>query len=189
MKKKLIVIILGILIIGATTQVIGVSLRYKFSLEDQQLKTNLKEFFDVGVGIPSNIKYGQNRDLGEDSLFVTVKNYGDLSASVNLDFLLERYDGNDWAEVDSGENGPYDLNPDHWIESFFDVVYEDEGTYRATFSLDTPGFKSFPHWIDDFPDNDVFQIGYWIRDSPTRWYVDPESSQGEMDQKSILFKQ
>ena len=33
---------------------------------------------------------------------------------------------------------PYDLDPDVWIESFFDVYFDFEGEYRATFSLDTP---------------------------------------------------
>ncbi len=190
MKNKLIGIFLGILVIGAAIQVTGESLSYKISIEDQQHKTNSNEFFDVGVGIPTDILNGETRNIGEDNFFVTVQNNGDFSALVDLDFYLERYDDNEWTEVDSGGKGPYDLDPDVWVESFFDVVYDYEGEYRATFSLDSPRFKTLSVWSDDNPENDVYRVVFFVINplSTHEWYVDDDASSGGDGSKEHPFQ-
>lgn len=176
MRKELIGIILCFLLTSAVFQVTGESLENKLIIEAQKIDTNSKGFFDVGVGIPTNVLFGQTRYFGADSLVVSVSNYGDSSAMVDVNFLLERFDNDDWAEVDSGGKGPYDLDPDIWVESFFDVTYDFEGEYRATFSLDSPRYKS--DWTDDNPDNDVYQVVFFVIDptSTPEWYVDDDGS-------------
>ncbi len=76
-----------------------------------------------------------------------------------IDDILIEGEVNNWDEIDSQSKGPYDLDPDVWIESFFDVYYDFEGEYRATFSLDTPLRGD---WIDDNPDNDVYQAVFTV---------------------------
>ncbi|HEC76585.1 MAG TPA: hypothetical protein ENI33_04930, partial [Thermoplasmatales archaeon] len=79
------------------------------------------------------------------------------------DVMIEGYELG-WEEVDSGNNGPYEIDPEAWIESFFDVFYDAEGEYRATFSLDSP-LKG--DWSDDDPDNDVYQAIYMVVNDTT----------------------
>ena len=179
MKKELIVIILGILLIGAGIQVTAKDFNLIKNNIDQK-KLNEIEFFDVGVGSPSDILFGQTRYLGEDNFFVSVQNNGDDSASVGLDFILEVYDGNEWDEIDSGGNGPYDIDPEAWVESFFDVFYDSEGAYRATFSLDSPRSETQSDWSDDNPENDVFQVVFFVisQSSINEWFVDDDASPG-----------
>jgi parallel beta-helix repeat protein len=179
MKKELIVVLLGILLIGAVIQVTAKDLK-PIQENIKQKKLNEIFIFDVGVGFPSDILYGQTRYLGEDNFFVSVQNNGDGYASVYLDFLLERYDGNEWDEIDSGGNGPYDLDPDVWIESFFDVSYDSQGAYRATFSLDSPRSETQFDWSDDNPENDVFQVMFFVINpySSDEWYVDDDAPPG-----------
>ncbi|ENO11997.1 hypothetical protein MBGDC06_00432 [Thermoplasmatales archaeon SCGC AB-539-C06] len=170
MKKKIIGIFVVMLLIATSIQVAGGNLSYTFCLEKVQSKVNCDDlclFFDVGVGEPTNITNGDIRILGEDNLFVNVKNNGDMPAFVELDFLLEKLEESEWTEVDSGGKGPYDLDPDVWVESFFDVFYDTEGEYRATFSLDTPlemlsRFTIGNDWFDDNPDNDVYQAVFTV---------------------------
>jgi RHS repeat-associated protein len=78
---------------------------------------------------------------------------------VYIDDVLVEGMGPGWTEVDSGSNGPYELDPEAWVESFFDVCYDMEGAYRATFSLDTPVRAN---WSDDDPGNDVYQAAYTV---------------------------
>ena len=118
------------------------------------------EYFDVGIIPPSTIVNGDIRSTGEDSYSITIVNYGDVPASVELDFKLDLLDGFEWEEVDSVSKGPYDLDPDVWIESFFDVFYDVEGEYRATFSLDSP--ISNEDWSDDNPENDKVEVQFSV---------------------------
>ena len=136
------------------------------------------EYFDVGIIPPSTIVNGDIRSTGEDSYSITIVNYGDVPASVELDFKLDLLDGFEWEEVDSGSKGPYDLDPDVWIESFFDVFYDLEGEYRATFSLDSPMSKG--DWSDDNPENDKFEVLFSVRldCEVDKWYVDDDASPG-----------
>jgi hypothetical protein len=110
------------------------------------------EFMIIDIGIiDSNIHDDDLRYVGPDALNVTVKNLGDVTTSINVSFSLEWWNISVWEEVDSSSNGPYDLDPDVWVESFFDVFYDMEGEYRATFSLDTP----LRGWVDYNSSNDV----------------------------------
>ena len=94
----------------------------------------LTEESDVGIGEPSNIQNGDSRVYGPQNLMVTATNNGETPTSIEIDFSLDALDGLDWSEVDSGSNGPYDLDPDVWVESFFDIGFftESLGYYRAT---------------------------------------------------------
>ncbi len=145
------------------------------------------EDFDVGIIPPSTIVNGDIRSTGEDSYSITKANNGDVPASVELDFKLDLLDGFEWEEVDSGSKGPYDLDPDAWIESFFDVVYDTEGYYRATFSLDTPlemlsRFTIGNDWFDDNPDNDVYQAVFTVttNNPPNKPVCSYDSSSDEL---------
>ena len=179
MKRKCFATILGILLIGAAVQVTAEDSRVIKNITSQN---NLlkKDFFDVGVGSPSDILFGQTRYLGEDNFFVSIQNNGDDDVTIYLDFLLERFDVNEWEEIDSGGNGPYDVDPDVWIESFFDVSYDSEGAYRATFSLDSPRSETQSDWSDDNPENDVFQLIFFVINpsSINEWYVDDDAAPG-----------
>ena len=146
------------------------------------------EDFDVGIIPPSTIVNGDTRSTGEDSFSITIVNNGDVSASVELDFELDFLDGFEWEEVDSGSKGPYDLDPDVWIESFFDVYYDFEGEYRATISLDSP--MSNENWSDDNPENDKFEVLFSVRldCEVDKWYVDDDASSGGDGSKSRPFQ-
>jgi len=146
------------------------------------------EDFDVGIIPPSTIVNGDIRSTGEDSYSITIVNNGDVPASVELDFKLDLLDGFEWGEVDSGSKGPYDLDPDVWIESFFDVSYDSEGEYRATFSLDSPMGKE--DWSDDNPENDKFEVLFSVRldCEVDKWYVDDDASSGGDGSKSRPFQ-
>ena len=152
---------MGVLLILIAIPIAGESLESKSSLQ----------FYDLGVGEPSNFGEGDTRFLGEDSLSVTIINNGDLSGVTQLDFLLERNENSEWVEVDSGGNGPYEIDPEAWVESFFDVCYEFEGEYRATFSLDTPIGASINSWEDDNPSNDVYQVEFQVIKAP-KYHLD-----------------
>jgi len=110
------------------------------------------EKIDIGI-IDAGIHDGDTRYIGSDTLNVTVKNLGTITTSVMVNLTLEWWNttASDWEEVDSGSMGPYDLDPDVWVESFFDVYYDFEGEYRATFSLDTPLYTG---WNDNDSSND-----------------------------------
>ena len=179
MKNKLIVVFLGVLLIGAAVQVTANNFKGVQNTFNKQ-ELNIMEFFDVGVGFPSDILFGQTRYIGDDHFFVTVQNNGDEPAFVDLDFILERFDGFGWYEIDSGGNGPYDLDPDIWVESFFDISYDLVGEYRATFSLDTPNLNTIYSWNDDNPENDIHQVIFFVIDPQTinEWYVDDDASPG-----------
>lgn len=90
------------------------------------------------------------RFIGEESDFI----------EFFIDDILIEGEEYDWIETETSSNGPYDLDPDVWIESFFDVYYDREGYYRATFSLDTPLRGD---WFDDNPNNDVYQAVFTVR--------------------------
>ncbi|HEC76484.1 MAG TPA: hypothetical protein ENI33_04410, partial [Thermoplasmatales archaeon] len=83
------------------------------------------------------------------------------------DIIVEGFESG-WVEVDSESKGPYEIDPDIWIESFFDVFYDIEGEYRATFSLDNPVRRS---WSDDQSDNDVYQATYMVVNDTTSPYI------------------
>jgi len=122
---------------------------------------------DVGI-VDSNIHDGYYRGLGSDRLKVAIKNNGDCNVSTYVNFTLEMRNPSlpsGWGEVDSGNKGPYDLDPDAWVESFFDVFYDFEGEYRATFSLETycQGNIIYP---DFNPDNDVYQAVFTVDSIP-----------------------
>ncbi len=109
--------------------------------------------------------------LGEEDVYFAFRFVGEEFDFIEffIDDILIEGEEYDWDEIDSQSNGPYDLDPDVWIESFFDVFYDVEGEYRATFSLDTPLRSS---WFDDNPNNDVYQAVFTViannpPDSPT----------------------
>jgi hypothetical protein len=163
MKKIFGLIIVWMLIILLSIQVLG----FDSGLESLSIDDNTTDYyFDVGIGEPTNIHEGDIFPLGENELFVTLKNSGEIPAYVEVDFLLEFNGEYGWEEIASGVDGPYDLDPDAWIESFFDVFFDLEGEYRATFSLDTPLRKVGSDWHDENPDNDTYIIdvkaGNWI---------------------------
>jgi hypothetical protein len=155
---------------------------------DNEGKIVTYEYFDVGIIPPSTIVNGDIRSTGEDSYSISIVNYGDVSASVELDFELDFLYGFEWDELDIGSNGPYDLDPDLWIESFFDVSYDLEGEYRATFSLDSPLNKS--GWSDDNPENDKFEVFFSVRldCEVDKLYVDDDASSGGDGSKSNPFQ-
>ena len=73
MKYKLIVVILGIFLVGTIIQVSAENFNIvKYNLKQEEF--NKMDFFDVGVGFPSDILFGQTRFVGDDSFFVTVSN-------------------------------------------------------------------------------------------------------------------
>ena len=85
--------------------------------------------------------------------------------SVNIDEIRLTGITDGWQEIFTVGDGPYDLDPDVWIESFFDISYDTEGFYRATFSLDTPSNKSGRgSWSDDYPENDEYHATYTVLD-------------------------
>ena len=94
----------------------------------------------------------------------------------------------DWGEIDSSSNGPYDLDPDVWVESFFDIGLDTEpvGYYRATFSLDTPMDSG---WKDDDPKNDKYEAIFTVKNTSEikEWYVDPKASPGGDGSKENPF--
>jgi len=65
-----------------------------------------------------------------------------------------------WEELELATNGPYELDPEAWVESFFDVTFLDEGVYRATFTLDEP--LRGRGWYDDDPENDQYQTVFTV---------------------------
>jgi len=99
--------------------------------------------------------------LGEDDVNFAFRFEGEESDFIEffIDDILIEGEEYDWGEIDTSSNGPYDLDPDVWIESFFDVYYDFEGEYRATFSLDTP---LRGNWSDDNPDNDVYKAVFTV---------------------------
>ena len=113
---------------------------------------------DAGIN-DSNIHNDDVRFIDHDSLNVSVTNYGDTRVNVTVTFLLEIENMSmptGWEEVDSGTKGPYDIDPEAWVESFFDVYYEMEGEYRATFDLDIT-YQGEPVPEDNDPGNDMHQ--------------------------------
>jgi len=122
---------------------------------------------DMGIN-NSNIHNDDNRSIGNDSLSVHVTNYGDIETSISINFILEIENASmpsGWEEVDSGTNGPYDLDPDVWIESFFDVCYERGGEYRATFSLDI-SHQGTPVTEDNNSTNNEYQAEFTVERIP-----------------------
>jgi PKD repeat protein len=128
---------------------------YEYDSLNRLITVSLPDVVDIGI-IDANISDGDTRYVGSDTLNATIKNLGTIATSVVINLTLEWWNTttSSWEEVDSGTNGPYDLDPDIWIESFFDVSYDFEGEYRATFSLDTPLYTG---WTDDNPGNDDYQ--------------------------------
>ncbi|MGC9308366.1 MAG: right-handed parallel beta-helix repeat-containing protein, partial [Thermoplasmatota archaeon] len=88
---------------------------------------------DAGI-IDSNIHDGDTGYIGSDTLNVTLENLGTLDIAFIVNFTLERETQSGWVEIVKDENG-YELDPEAWVESFFDVCYDVEGEYRATFIL------------------------------------------------------
>ncbi len=118
---------------------------------------------DGGI-IGCTITDGDFRNKSNDTLGVTLKNMGEDNISSRVGFILETADSSDpsgWKEIDSGNKGPYDLDPDAWVESFFDVVYDVEGEYRATFSLKT-NYNDYPVDPDADPINDIYQAVFTV---------------------------
>ncbi len=79
--------------------------------------------------------------------------------SVNIDEIKLAGTTDEWQEIFAMGGGPYDLDPDVWIESFFDVFFDTEGEYRATFSLDDPLRGD---WSDDYLENDEYQAEFTV---------------------------
>jgi parallel beta-helix repeat protein len=127
---------------------------YEYDSLNRLITISLPEVEDIGI-IDANISDGDTRYVGPDTLNATIKNLGTIATSVVVNLTLEWWNTttSSWEEVDSGTNGPYDLDPDVWIESFFDVFYSYAGEYRATFSLDTPLYTG---WTDHNPGNDIY---------------------------------
>jgi len=143
--------------------------------------TNPDDFLDTGILLEeinpnaNEVWISESVDLsplfGEEDVYLGFRFVGEESDFIEffIDDILIEGEEYDWGELDTSSNGPYDLDPDVWIESFFDVYYDQEGYYRATFSLDTPIRED---WFDDNPNNDVYQAVFTViannpPDSPT----------------------
>jgi len=125
-----------------------------------------EDFLDTGIllyeiePLPDEVWMREHMDLspvlGEENVHFAFRFIGEELDFIEffIDHILIEGDGYDWDEIDTSSNGPYDLDPEAYIESFFDVFYDFEGEYRATFSLDSP---LRGNWSDDNPDNDVYQ--------------------------------
>ena len=150
MKSKIIILIILLLVLNSASTFGNIT---ENSLNNEEP--------DVGVGEPTNIQTGDNRFIGPQNMMVTARNNGETSASFEIDFSLEFLEGLEWNEVDSGTNGPYDLDPDITIDSFFDVDFDFTGYYRVTFSLDSPIIGK--NWSDRYPKNDKYEAIFKVK--------------------------
>jgi parallel beta-helix repeat protein len=141
---------------------------------------------DVGIGQPCSINGGDVFSTGENSFSVTVFNHGDAPSNADFEHSFEKLEGFNWSEVDSGTNGPYELDPEAWVESFFDVCMDVEGEYRATFTLLNP--ITHEPWIDDNPENDVYQVVFSVRQNAENdIFVDDDANSGGDGSASAPF--
>jgi hypothetical protein len=146
------------------------------------------EIEDVGIGHSSSIQGGDVVSTGENEILKRLFNAGDKPSEIDFQCLIDKFDGNNWEEVDSEIKGPYDLDPDAWVESFFDVSFDVEGEYRATFSLLTP--ITHEPWSDDNPENDKHQVVFSVRQHAgvKDVYVDDDADPGGDGTRSAPFQ-
>ena len=134
--------------------------------------------FDVGIVQPYPINGGDV--VSTEELRLNLKAYfeiGDKPSQADFQVLIDSFDGFNWKEVDSEIKGPYDFDPEAWVESFFDVYFDVEGEYRATFSILTP--ITHEPWIDDNPENDAYQAVFSVRQNAGNdIFVDDDASPG-----------
>ena len=134
--------------------------------------------FDVGIVQPYPINGGEVVSTGELNRTLKLEfEAGDKPTQADFQVLIESIYELNWQEVDSEIKGPYDLDPDAWIESFFDVYFDVEGEYRATFSLLTP--ITHEPWTDDNPENDAYQVVFSVRQNAGNdLFVDDDANPG-----------
>ena len=134
--------------------------------------------FDIGIVQPYPINGGEVVSTGEQRL--TLKSLfeaGDKPSQMDFEILIDSVFGLKWEEIDSEIKGPYDLDPDIWIESFFDVYFDVEGEYRATFKIIDP--VTHESWNDDNPENDAYQAVFSVRQNAGNdLFVDDDASPG-----------
>ncbi|MFH1101208.1 MAG: RHS repeat-associated core domain-containing protein [Methanobacteriota archaeon] len=83
---------------------------------------------------------------------------------VLLDDITIEGETQGWEEIETATDGPFVIDPDTQVESFFDVFFDAEGEYRATFALDEP--LRGRGWSDDNPENDIYQAEFTVIDDP-----------------------
>lgn len=134
--------------------------------------------FDVGIAPPYPINGGDAVSTGDlNASLKLVFEAGDKPSQADFERLIEKLDGFNWSENDSEIKGPYDIDPDSWVESFFDVCFEAEGEYRATFTLLDP--ITHEPWVDDNPENDAYQVVFSVRQNAgNNLFVDDDASPG-----------
>jgi hypothetical protein len=134
--------------------------------------------FDVGIIQPYPINGGDVIPTGEYEAALKVRfEVGDKPSQEDFRVLIESFEGLEWREVYSEIKGPYDLDPDAWIESFFDIYFDIEGEYRATFSILDP--VTHENWTDDNPKNDVYQAVFSVRQNAGKdIFVDDNAEPG-----------